>query len=110
MGRPASPDETSTAIILAAIEASRSSLMGHIDSLALECSLIRNDLAKFWGQMVEAESRISDVEDAVTTSACTIADLQRVVKMLTDHSEDVKNKLRRNNVRVVGLPAGGRRR
>lgn len=88
----------STATILAAIEASRFSLMGRIDSLALECSLILNDMDKFRGRMMEAESRISVVDDVSNTSTRTIADLQRTVKMLTDRSEDAENRLRRNKV------------
>lgn len=64
--------------------------MDGIDSLVLECGLIYNDMDKFRGWITEAESRISVVEDNFT-SACIIADLQHMVKVLVDRSKDAEN-------------------
>lgn len=102
----APPPQDSTATILDAIERSRTSLLVRIDHLAEECNLIRNDLDKIRGRMTETESRVSATEDLTATHATSIAELQRTVQSLVAKSDDAENRLRRNNVRVLGLPEG----
>lgn len=97
----------STTIILAAIEQSRTSLLMRIDHLAEECKLIHNDLDKIGGRLTESESRISATEDLTATHVTSIAELQRKVQTLIAKSDDSENRLRRNNIRVLGLPEGG---
>lgn len=81
--------------------------MGRIDSLAIECGLIRQDLDKFRGRVSAAGSCISEIEvDAGTSNMRHEHELQHTVKLLIAHSEDMENLLRRNNGRVVGLPEG----
>lgn len=65
---------------------------------------MRQDLDHFTGHLSAAESRISEVEDTTASTSQTLADLQNKVKIPMARSEDVENRLRRNNVRVVGLP------
>lgn len=43
------PEESATSAILVAIEASKIILMSRIDSLAIECGLIQQDLEKIRG-------------------------------------------------------------
>lgn len=43
--------EQSTAVILAAIADSKSSVEGKIDSLSIECGLMRQDMDKFRGRL-----------------------------------------------------------
>lgn len=95
-----------TTVILAAIEQSRTSLLVRIDHLAAECNLIRADLDKFRGRLSETESRISATEDLTTRHDDAIHTLQRTVQSLVAKSDDAENRLRRNNVRVLGLPEG----
>lgn len=93
-------------MILAAIAESKSSVEGKIDALTIECGLRRQDVDKFRGRHTEAEHRISEVEDTTATTVQSMTELQQQVKILMAHSEDAENHLRRNNVRVVGLPEG----
>lgn len=98
MALPAPSSQDSTAVILAAIEQSKTSMLVRIDRLAEECNLIRNDLDKIRGRLTESESRISATEDLTATHTNTIADLQRTVHLLVAKSDDAENRARRNNV------------
>lgn len=49
---------------------------------------------------------ISEVENTSASTMQSVAELQQQVKLLMARSEDAENRLRRNNVRVVGLPVG----
>lgn len=93
--------DSSNLTILATIEASKSTQMGRIDTLAIESGLIQQDLDKIKGHLSTAE-----VEDTAVTTHDNVAKLQRTVKLLMARSEDAENRLRCNNVRVVGLPKG----
>lgn len=81
-------------------------LMVCIEHLASECTLIRHDLDKIRGRLKEAEAWISTVEDQQGSQASQIADLQLLVSSLVNKVDDVENRQRRNNSRVVGLPEG----
>lgn len=49
------PEDPATVTILAAIKASKSSLISRIDTLLLEYGLLRQNLDKFWGCLTIAE-------------------------------------------------------
>lgn len=100
--------QDSTAMILAAIEQSKTSLV-RIDNLAEECNLIRNDLDKIRGRLTEMETRVSATEDLTAIHVASIAELQRTVQTFVAKLDDAENRLGCNNVRFLGLP-GGRRR
>lgn len=90
-------EEQAADAILAAIEASKSTMVNKIDSLALECGLVRQDLNKFRGHLFAAESRISKVEDTTASTSQTLADLQNKVKILMAHLEGTE----KNNVATM---------
>lgn len=54
----------------------------------------------------EAEKRILDVEEAALASDARIASLEKQVRDMLEHVDDLDNRGRRCNVRVVGLPEG----
>lgn len=85
--------EQSTAMMLAAIADSKLSVEGKIDTLMIECGLIRQDMDKFRGCLTEAEHRISVVEDTTSSTAQTAVELQQQVKILMACSEDAENHL-----------------
>lgn len=95
-----------TAVILSAIESSRSSLLSRIDKLTEECNFISADLDKIRGRHAESETRISATEDLTTCHDRRIEGLEHMVKTLVAKSDDAENLLRSNNVRVLGLPEG----
>lgn len=65
-----------------AIEASITSLVTRIDTLALVCGLMRQDLHKVCGRLGSAKTCISDVEDTTSTHNRTLTDLQHQVNLL----------------------------
>ncbi|KAL1276429.1 hypothetical protein QQF64_036052 [Cirrhinus molitorella] len=52
----------------------------------------------------EAEERISGAEDEIVQLSARANSLETQVKKLTDKVDDMENRNRRNNVRLVGLP------
>lgn len=94
----------SHAELLAAIKAGNEKVMVKIDHLASDISLIRHDMDKFRSRFVEAESRISQLEDVTSADSRNLRALQLQVKALQDKSIDTENRMRRNNLRIVGLP------
>lgn len=110
---PAAPSQpppqlqaSDTATILTAIEQSKASVMSRIDYLATECTFIRADLDKIRGRLRETEDRISVTEDLTSQHEGSLSALQRTVQALVARADDAENRMRRNNVRVLGLPEG----
>ncbi|KAE8282564.1 hypothetical protein D5F01_LYC19975 [Larimichthys crocea] len=54
----------------------------------------------------EAEKRIADVEAAATSSEARLAYLEKQVHDVREHIDDLNNRGRRCNIRIVGLPEG----
>lgn len=81
--------DSCTTVIPEAMEASKSSLMDKMHTLAL---LTWQDLNKFWGHLTTTESRISNVEDITASNTHNLLEFQK--------------RLWHNNVWVVGLPEG----
>lgn len=67
-------------------------------------SLIRHDMETFRSCLGEAEARISQAEDTIRADSREIHALQIQVKALQDKAVDTENRLRRNNLRIQGLP------
>ena len=55
-------------------------------------------------RMEEAEKRIVDVEETALASEARIASLEKQVHDMLEHIDDLDNRGRRCNVRIVGLP------
>lgn len=79
-------------------------LTTEIKGVKQEINLVRHDMQKLRDHTTALEGRLSNVEDEV-------APLQREINHLQSHSsghsarlEDMENRLRRNNVRAVGIP------
>lgn len=54
----------------------------------------------------EAEKRIADVEAVATSSEAKVAHLEKQVQDMREHIDDLDNRSRRCNIRIVGLPEG----
>lgn len=57
--------------------------------------------------MDKFRGRLTEAEDTSASTVQSMIELQQQVKILMARSEDAENRLRCNNVRVVGLPEGG---
>ncbi|KAE8280160.1 hypothetical protein D5F01_LYC22302 [Larimichthys crocea] len=56
--------------------------------------------------MTEAEGRISNSEDATATFTMKLSEVESKLEMALDKIDDLENRSRRCNIRVVGLPEG----
>lgn len=101
---PATSHATSHAELLPAIKVGNDSVMVKIDHLVTDVSLIRHDMDKFRTRFSEAEGRISQLEDDTRSDSRDLRALQLQVKALQEKFIDTENRLRRNNIRVLGLP------
>lgn len=54
----------------------------------------------------EAEARISVLEDATNPALDKLQSLEKRVKELAEHADDLENRGRRKNIRIIGLPEG----
>ena len=54
----------------------------------------------------DAETRISNVEDTADVLQAKVAQLEKQVTDMADHMDDLENRSRRCNLRLVGLPEG----
>lgn len=73
------------------------SLTEKIDFLTVDVSLIHQDMDKF-------QSHILEVEDTVRLDSREVKPLQLQVKALQERAVDTKNRLRWNNICILGLP------
>lgn len=55
-------------------------------------------------RITETENRISAVEDAAAPVEGKLETLAKRVRELTEHVDDLENRGRRKNIRIVGLP------
>lgn len=90
--------------ILAAITACKETLTTKIDFLTIDVGLIHQDMDKFRSRIAEVEDRVSTVEDTVRADSREVRALQLQVKALQERAIDTENHLRRNNIRILGLP------
>lgn len=95
-----------TAKVLEAISSCQASLTSKIKEVKIDISLVRQDLQRLNDRVTEAETRLSTVEDSLpplqTASDC----LQLQVSQMLLKQDDMENRLRRCNIRLIGLPKG----
>lgn len=67
-------------------------------------SLLRQDLQKIRERTTTVESRVSDVEDQLPPIAQDTKAAYQMARKASNRAEHMENCLRRNNMRIVGLP------
>lgn len=65
---------------------------------------IKNDISEFGGRISEAEHRISETEDNVEKLQKTVNVMEHQIATLTSDLDDLENRNRRCNLRLVNLP------
>lgn len=93
-----------TAKVLDAIATLQGTLTAKKDEVKIDISLLRQDLSKVKDRVTEAETRIGAAEDILHPLTHTTEDLQRQIQQLHAHQDDMENRLRRCNLRFIGLP------
>ena len=90
--------------ILEAIKASSEVLLNKIDALAVDVCSIKREFDKIQKKTAEIETRISKVEEELKKENGGWRTLKKQIKELQDRAVDTESRLRRNNVRILGLP------
>uniref|UniRef100_H3AX75 L1 transposable element RRM domain-containing protein n=1 Tax=Latimeria chalumnae TaxID=7897 RepID=H3AX75_LATCH len=57
-------------------------------------------------RMTEVEQRVSDIEDEARGKTECIAELETKLSAMAEKMDDLENRSRRNNIRIVGFPEG----
>ena len=100
-------DQPTLAAILKAVNKCTASVNGlrlRFGSLEEEVGLIRHDIQKMRERTTAVEGRISDLEDRMPPLIRETQNTSRLARAVDMRAEDFENRLRRNNVRIVGLP------
>ena len=84
--------------------ASVQTLLQHFGGLKEEVGLIRHDFQKIRERTTAVESRVSEVEDRMAPLVRELQVTARIATANENRNEDIENRLRRSNVRIVGLP------
>lgn len=93
-----------TAQLLEAIQVSTTSLTGKIEEVKIDVGLLRQDLQNLRGRVREVEDRVSVLEDTTTPLPPRVMSLEKAAEAWVQRADDLENRLRRNNLRILGLP------
>lgn len=92
--------------ILAAIRLLRADVSTQMREVITSNQEIKEAIAVFSERLTSAETRISKVEDDISSLASKESSLQKKVHELTLKLDDLENRHRRSNLRLIGLPEG----
>lgn len=84
--------------------ASLAALTQHMGDLKNDMGHVRQDLRKINERVKEAEERISRVEDQLPTLSQTVKTHTQQINSLLLKVDDLENRSRRSNLRLVGVP------
>jgi len=93
-----------TAGILEAISALKNDFSSKFDGVLTAINEIKSDFKDFSGRLEQAENRIGDMEDDISNDKTRITILEKQVSELTSKVDDLENRSRRSNLRLVNLP------
>lgn len=91
---------------MAAIQGCQSKLIDHFEGLKVEFSYLQHDMQKLREKARATDRRIASLEDTVRPLD-TAAQVTK--KTLSEHTlkmADMEDRMRRNNIRLVGFPEG----
>ena len=99
-------DSRNESQILTAIQSLRNDFSTQLHEVISSNREIKEVIVTFSERLTEAETRIGTAEDQIT-SLTTLADTtQKQVQKFTSQIEELENRQRRSNLRLVGLPEG----
>lgn len=93
-----------TTEILEAITALKNDFGSKFDGVLTAIHGIKSDFKDFSERLVQAENRIGDVEDDIAGEKTKMAALEKQVSELTSKVDDLENRSRRSNLRLINLP------
>lgn len=75
-----------------------------VDTLSTRMDAVANKLEGHAQRIKEAEERLSVVEDSAAGAQTAIAQMDKLLKVIANKSEDMEARSRRNNIRLIGIP------
>lgn len=93
-----------TSGIIQAINSMKVDMKSQFESVLSAVQEIKNQVAECFGRLTQTEERISQTEDSVSTLQSTTSALEKKVTALTWKIDDLENRSRRSNLRLLGLP------
>lgn len=97
------PPTEDTARILEAVSLCQTTLTSKIEGVKIDISLICKDIHKLRERVSETERRIGHVDDEIPPLQVTTERLQYQLNAVLSKQDDTENRLRRCNLRFVGL-------
>ena len=70
---------------------------------------MKNTLEGINSRITEAEERISDLEDRMVEFTATEQNKEKTMKRNEDILRDLWDNIKRNNIRIIGVPEGEER-
>lgn len=89
---------------ISACNSTLSTLTSHISDLRSDMSLIRHDLQSINERVKGAEDRIGGLEDQLPPLHADMKRASQQIAYLLTKVDDLENRSRRNNIRLVGVP------
>ena len=113
----ASPDILSTDQLVSELEKQRASLLKDMSTLILESAkplqssmdALRETVNHFNNRLVAAETLAGDNFERITSMEKTVKMLEAQNKSLQDRLDDLENRSRRVNLRIINIPEGSER-
>ena len=113
----ASPDILSTDQLVSELEKQRASLLKDMSTLILESAkplqssmdALRETVNHFNNRLVAAETLAGDNFERITSTEKTVKMLEAQNKSLQDRLDDLENRSRRVNLRIINIPEGSER-
>lgn len=89
-----------------AITNCQTTLTARIEEVKVDIFLVWQDFQKLRDRVKDTEDRISTVEDSLHPLQISSDNMQLQVNQLLQKQDDMENRLRRSNLRSIGLPEG----
>lgn len=103
-GATAEPTIKDVFLAISTCNTTLNSLNLHVSSLKADMAFVRQDMQQIKERVKEAEVRISTVEDQLPPIHKELKQATQQIATLLNKVDDLENRSRRNNVRLVGVP------
>lgn len=103
-GDQASSFHDDTSDILQAIHLVSVDMTSQFETVLSAVQDVKNQVAKCFGRLTQTEECISQTKDSITTLQKMTSALKKKVAALTWKIDDLENRSRCSNLRLVGLP------
>ncbi len=103
-GDQASRLHTDTSGIIQAINSMKADMASQFETVLSAVQDIKNQVTECFRRITQAEERISQTEDSVSTLQSTTNALEKKITALTWKIDDLENRSRCSNLRLLGLP------